>query len=61
MLIKGYVNQLCGETPPLERMGVPSATTNFDGMTVTLTHTRRKVVINAPTSMDKTHVNWRTC
>jgi hypothetical protein len=48
MLIKGYVNQLCGETPIDSRMRVPAATTKFVGMTITLTETQRKAAINAP-------------
>jgi hypothetical protein len=48
MLMRGYINQLCGETPTDLRMGVPAPTTNFVGLTVTLTETQRKVAINAP-------------
>jgi hypothetical protein len=39
MLIKGYVNKLCGETPTDLRMGIPANVTNFDGYCVTLTET----------------------
>jgi hypothetical protein len=48
ILIKGYINQLCGETPTVLRMGFPAHATNFDGMTVTLIATQRKAAINAP-------------
>jgi hypothetical protein len=40
MLIKGYTCQLCGETPIDLRMGVPAPTTNYNGMSVTLTTTK---------------------
>jgi hypothetical protein len=48
MLIKDYINQLCGETPTDLRMGVPAPTMNFVGLSVTLTETHRKAGINAP-------------
>jgi hypothetical protein len=48
MLIKGYINQLCGETPSCLRMGVPAPKANFVGMSVTETETQRKAAINAP-------------
>jgi hypothetical protein len=43
MYIKGYINQLCGETLTYLHMGVPEPTTNFVGVEVTLTkmQTRR--------------------
>jgi hypothetical protein len=47
MLIKGYINQLCGETPPDLRMGVPAPTTSFVGLDVKLTETQRKATIHA--------------
>jgi hypothetical protein len=57
MLIMGYINQLCGETPTdLRIMGVPARATNFVGLTVTLTDTQRKTAINAPTNQAETHV-----
>jgi hypothetical protein len=49
MLIKVYINKLCGEKPTPLRMGVPPPTTNFVGLTVTLTKTQeRKAAIDAP-------------
>jgi hypothetical protein len=36
MLIKGYINQLCGEKPTDVRMGLPALATNFVGLSVTL-------------------------
>jgi hypothetical protein len=48
MLIKGYINHLCEETPIGLRMGVPAPTTKFVGLRVTLTETQRKAAINAP-------------
>jgi hypothetical protein len=47
MLIKSYMNQLCGEAPTDLRMGIPAPTTNFVGMSVTLNGTQRKAAINA--------------
>jgi hypothetical protein len=48
MLIKGYIKQLCGETPTDLPVGVPAPTTSFVGMTATQTETHRKAAINAP-------------
>jgi hypothetical protein len=48
MLVKGYINQWCGETPTDLRRGVPAPTTIFAGMDVTLIETQPAVVINAP-------------
>jgi hypothetical protein len=48
MLIKGYVNHMCGETPTDLRMGVPALATNVVGLTVTLTETQREAAINSP-------------
>jgi 8-oxo-dGTP pyrophosphatase MutT (NUDIX family) len=42
LLIRGYINQLCGQTPTDLRMGAPIPTTHFDGLPVTLTETQRK-------------------
>jgi hypothetical protein len=42
LLIRGYINNLCGQTPTDLRMGAPIPTTNFDGLPVTLTETQRK-------------------
>jgi hypothetical protein len=45
MLIRSNNNRLCSETPTDLRMRVPAPTTNFVGLTVTLTETRRKAAI----------------
>jgi hypothetical protein len=47
ILIKGYINQLCGETPIDLRMGVPAPTTNFTCLPITLTETQRKAAISS--------------
>jgi hypothetical protein len=36
LLIRGYINQLCGQTPTDLRMGAPMPTTNFARLHVTL-------------------------
>jgi ADP-ribose pyrophosphatase YjhB (NUDIX family) len=41
MLIRGYINQLCGQTPTDLRMGAPVPKTNFVGLSVTLIKTQR--------------------
>jgi hypothetical protein len=48
LLIHGYINQLCGQTPTDLRMGVPFPTTNFACLPVTFTETQRKAAINSP-------------
>jgi hypothetical protein len=48
MLVKGYNNQRCGETPIDVRMGIPANTMNVDRLSVTETEMRRKAAINAP-------------
>jgi hypothetical protein len=49
MLIKGYINTMCGEVPTALRMGVPPPTTSFVGLSGKLTETQRQgVTINAP-------------
>jgi hypothetical protein len=48
LLTRGYINQLCGETPTDLRMGTPMPTTNLAGLLVTLTETQRKAAINSP-------------
>jgi hypothetical protein len=48
MLIKGYLNQPCGETPTDLRMGVPVPTTDFVGLSVILTKTQRKAAMDVP-------------
>jgi hypothetical protein len=47
MLIKGYINQICEETPIDLSIGIPSPTTNFAGLSVTLIETQRKVAITS--------------
>jgi hypothetical protein len=47
MLIKGYINQLCGETPTDLRMGAVACTPNYASLIVTLTETQRKAAINS--------------
>jgi hypothetical protein len=48
LLIRGYVNQLCRETPTDLRVGMPIPTTNLAGLYVTLTETQRKAAVNSP-------------
>jgi hypothetical protein len=48
LLIRGYINQLCGETPTDLRVGMPIPTTNLAGLLVTLTETQRKAAVNSP-------------
>jgi hypothetical protein len=48
MLIKGYINKVCGETPSNLRMGVPVPTTNSVGLSVEVTKTQRKAAFKAP-------------
>jgi hypothetical protein len=48
LLIRGYANQLCGETPTDLRVGMPIPTTNLVGLHVTLTETQRKAIVNSP-------------
>jgi hypothetical protein len=48
MLIKGYINHLCGAAHTDLRMGVAAPTTNFFGLSVTQSETQRKATINAP-------------
>jgi hypothetical protein len=47
MLIRGYINQQCGQTPTDLRMGAPIPTTNFASLPVTLSETQRKAAINS--------------
>jgi hypothetical protein len=47
MLIRGYINQLCGQTPTDLRMETPVPTINFVGPPVTLTETQRKAAIKS--------------
>jgi hypothetical protein len=48
LLIRGYINHLCGETPTDLRVGMPMPTRNLAGVPVTLTETQRKAAINSP-------------
>jgi ADP-ribose pyrophosphatase YjhB (NUDIX family) len=48
LLIRGYVNQVCGEIPTDLRVGMPIPTTNLVGLLVTLTETKRKATANLP-------------
>jgi hypothetical protein len=48
LLIRGYINQLSGQTPTYLRMGAPMPTTNFVGLHVTLIETRHKATVNSP-------------
>jgi hypothetical protein len=48
LLIRGHINQLCGETPTNLRVGMPMPTRNVAGLYVTLTKTQRKAAINSP-------------
>jgi hypothetical protein len=47
ILIRGYINQLCGETPTDLCITVPAPTTNFVGLEVTFTETQCKAANNA--------------
>jgi hypothetical protein len=47
MLIRGYINLLCGHTPNDLRMGALVPTTNFVDLPLTLTETQRKAEINS--------------
>jgi hypothetical protein len=46
LLIRDYINQLCGVTPTDLRVGTPMPTHNLAGLHVTLTETQRKAVVN---------------
>jgi hypothetical protein len=46
LLIRGYINQQCGETPTDLRVGTPMPTRNLAGLHVTLTETQRKAAIS---------------
>jgi 8-oxo-dGTP pyrophosphatase MutT (NUDIX family) len=48
LLIRGHINQLCGETPTDLRVGMPMPTRNLAGLPVTLTETQRKAATNSP-------------
>jgi ADP-ribose pyrophosphatase YjhB (NUDIX family) len=47
MLIRGYINKLCGQTPTDLRIGALVTTSNFTGLPVTHTETQRKAAINS--------------
>jgi ADP-ribose pyrophosphatase YjhB (NUDIX family) len=48
LLIRGYINQLSGQTPTDLSVGIPMPKTNLAGLHVTLTETERKVAVNSP-------------
>jgi hypothetical protein len=48
LLICGYINQLCGETPTDLRVGMPMPKRNLAGLPVNLMETQRKAAINSP-------------
>jgi hypothetical protein len=48
LLIRCYINHLCGETPTDLRVRMPIPTRNLVGLPVTLTETQRKAAINSP-------------
>jgi hypothetical protein len=52
LLIRGYINQVCGETPTDLRLGISLPTRNLAGLPVTLTETQRKAAINSPFQSD---------
>jgi hypothetical protein len=47
LLIRGYINQLSGQTPTDLRVRTPMPTTNFAGLRVTLTETQRKAAVHS--------------
>jgi hypothetical protein len=48
LLIRGYINQVSGQTPTDLRVGTPMPTTNLAGLPETLTETQRKATVNSP-------------
>jgi hypothetical protein len=48
LLIRGNINQLCGEIPTDLRVGMPMPTRNLAGLPVTLTETQRKAANDSP-------------
>jgi hypothetical protein len=48
LLIRGYINHLCGETPTDLRVETPMPTTDLADLLVTLTGTQRKAAVNSP-------------
>jgi hypothetical protein len=48
MLIRGYINEPCGEAPTDLRMGVLAPSTNFASLSVTLNETQRNAAIHSP-------------
>jgi ADP-ribose pyrophosphatase YjhB (NUDIX family) len=48
LLIRGYINQLCGATPTDLRVGTLMPTTNLVALPVTFTETQRKASIDSP-------------
>jgi hypothetical protein len=59
MLIKGYIDKLCGETPSDLRMRLPDSTTNLDGLSVTLTETQRRALYQYRQDPCKLRIDWR--
>jgi hypothetical protein len=59
LLIRGYINQQCGETPTDLRAGMPMPTRNLAGLRVTHTETQRKAAINPRFSPVAIPVTWR--
>jgi hypothetical protein len=59
LLIRGYINQLCGETPTDLRVGTPMPTCNLVSLHVTLTETQRKAAINSPFQSGKNARNLK--
>jgi hypothetical protein len=53
LLIRGYINHLCGQTPIDLRMGTMMPTNSLDGLPVTLTETQRKAAVNLPLQFGK--------
>jgi hypothetical protein len=47
MLIRGYINQLCGHIPTDLRMGALVPTINSTGLPVTLSETHHKAAISS--------------
>jgi hypothetical protein len=47
LLIRGYINPLCGQTPADLQMGAPAPTTNFAGLTEILLETQCKAAIDS--------------
>jgi 8-oxo-dGTP pyrophosphatase MutT (NUDIX family) len=59
LLIRGHINQRCGETPTDLRVGMSMPTRNLAGLHVTLTETQRKAAINSPFQSGSNARDWR--